>query len=102
MSCCGTRRPSLAAGLSGPRVGLPMRTGPMPSGPAPAMPAATSQPSHGTGRSLVFEYTGAGSLNLRSAITGQAYCFAAAGARIQVDARDWSQMFRTAGLRHVA
>jgi hypothetical protein len=100
MSCCGSRRPSLATGLSAPRSQSPARNAAATHGaaaPLPLAPARAAQPT----RVMTFEYTGPASLSVRSSATGRQYHFAAPGARQTVDVLDWTQMFRISDLRHV-
>lgn len=100
MSCCGQRRVGLATGLS--PVKSPM-TSPMTSGlrePGPVAPMTPGGPAS-AGRSLEFERVAEGPLVVDGQASGRRYRFEARGSRVAVDRRDWAQMFRVAGLRHV-
>lgn len=86
MSCCGSRRPALNAGLHPPQA------------PNPALRTTGTAPVHGA-RQLVFELTAAPGLRLTGALSGRHYRFAEPGDRQVADPRDLAQLLRTPGLR---
>jgi hypothetical protein len=101
MSCCGSRRPSLSAGLSTSRASALAGAGPGRAA-APVLEAVPAPLARARDRSLTFEYTGAGAFELHATGSGRSYRFAGPGDHVTIDPADWAQMFRTPWLRHIA